>query len=122
MKRLRKQTDGSFHLTDVQPHPTGLSTSGTIEVTQVVLSQEDVDAIVKDAADGTGPLDPPVSNASVAAGLSNTTTDSAPAEPPTTPPPSSNPPLRTDGPTLAEYVAAGYLEENYPPAGYAARE
>jgi len=27
--------------------------------------------------------------------------------------------LRTDGPTLAEYVAAGYLAENYPPQGYA---
>jgi hypothetical protein len=30
--------------------------------------------------------------------------------------------LRTDGPTLAEYVAAGYLAENYPPHGYASRE
>lgn len=30
-------------------------------------------------------------------------------------------PLRTDGPTLAEYVARGYKAENYPPAGYAAR-
>ncbi len=29
-------------------------------------------------------------------------------------------PLRTDGPTLEEFVAAGYLAENYPPAGYAA--
>lgn len=37
-------------------------------------------------------------------------------EPPT--PPSV---LRTDGPTLAEYLAAGYLMENYPPKGYAAR-
>ena len=31
-------------------------------------------------------------------------------------------PLRTDGPTLEEYVAAGYKAENYPPKGYAARE
>lgn len=31
------------------------------------------------------------------------------------------PALRTDGPTLEEYVAAGYLAENYPPAGYAAK-
>lgn len=31
-------------------------------------------------------------------------------------------PLRTDGPTLAEFVAAGYLPENYPPQGYAAVE
>lgn len=34
------------------------------------------------------------------------------------PPPSS---LRDDGPTLDEYVAAGYLAENYPPTGYAAK-
>jgi hypothetical protein len=31
-------------------------------------------------------------------------------------------PLRTDGPTLAEYVARGYSAETYPPQGYAARE
>lgn len=30
-------------------------------------------------------------------------------------------PLRTDGPTLEEYVAAGYSPESYPPQGYAAR-
>lgn len=30
--------------------------------------------------------------------------------------------LKTDGPTLAEYVAAGYKAENYPPQGYAVRE
>lgn len=30
--------------------------------------------------------------------------------------------LRTDGPTLAVYVNAGYLAENYPPQGYAAVE
>lgn len=29
--------------------------------------------------------------------------------------------LRTDGPTLAEYVADGYDERTYPPYGYAAR-
>lgn len=29
--------------------------------------------------------------------------------------------LRDDGPTVAEYVAAGYLASNYPPEGYAAR-
>ena len=29
--------------------------------------------------------------------------------------------LRTDGPTLEEYVNAGYSAENYPPKGYAAR-
>lgn len=29
--------------------------------------------------------------------------------------------LRTDGPTVAEYVAAGYRAENYPPQGYASR-
>jgi hypothetical protein len=29
-------------------------------------------------------------------------------------------PLRAGGPTLAEYVAAGYTAETYPPAGYAA--
>lgn len=27
--------------------------------------------------------------------------------------------LRTDGPTLEEYIAAGYKAENYPPAGFA---
>jgi hypothetical protein len=30
-------------------------------------------------------------------------------------------PLRQDGPTLAEYVAAGYSAETYPPRGYAAK-
>ncbi len=29
--------------------------------------------------------------------------------------------LRMDGPTVAEYVAAGYLASNYPPQGYASR-
>lgn len=29
--------------------------------------------------------------------------------------------LRTDGPTIAEFVAAGYRAENYPPEGYASR-
>lgn len=29
--------------------------------------------------------------------------------------------LRTDGPTVSEYVAAGYRAENYPPQGYASR-
>lgn len=29
--------------------------------------------------------------------------------------------LRDDGPTVAEYVAAGYLASNYPPQGYASR-
>lgn len=30
-------------------------------------------------------------------------------------------PLRQDGPTLEEYVEAGYKAENYPPKGYAVR-
>jgi hypothetical protein len=30
-------------------------------------------------------------------------------------------PLRQDGPTVAEYVAAGYKAASYPPAGYASR-
>lgn len=30
--------------------------------------------------------------------------------------------LRLDGPTLEEYVKAGYLAENYPPQGYAVKE
>lgn len=71
MKRLRKQTDGSYHLTDVQPHPTGLSTSGEIEVTTAVLTQEEVDAILKDVKAGTGPLPEPVSDTSRSEGLSN---------------------------------------------------
>ncbi len=29
--------------------------------------------------------------------------------------------LRTDGPIIEEFVAAGYLPENYPPEGYAVR-
>ncbi len=29
--------------------------------------------------------------------------------------------LRTDGPTVAEFVAAGYRAENYSPQGYSAR-
>ncbi|ARO24749.1 hypothetical protein TAL182_CH03003 [Rhizobium sp. TAL182] len=29
--------------------------------------------------------------------------------------------LREDGPTVEEYVAAGYLAANYPPSGYASR-
>lgn len=29
--------------------------------------------------------------------------------------------LKTDGPTIAEYVAAGYPAKNYPPNGYASR-
>jgi hypothetical protein len=29
--------------------------------------------------------------------------------------------LKTDGPTVADYVAAGYLAKNYPPTGYAPR-
>lgn len=29
--------------------------------------------------------------------------------------------LRTDGPTIEEFLTAGYLAENYPPQGYAAR-
>lgn len=29
--------------------------------------------------------------------------------------------LRTDGPTVAEFVTAGYRAENYPPQGYASR-
>lgn len=30
--------------------------------------------------------------------------------------------LRTDGPTLAEYLEAGYTADTYPPKGYASRE
>jgi hypothetical protein len=29
--------------------------------------------------------------------------------------------LKTDGPTIAEWVAAGYMAGNYPPSGYASR-
>lgn len=29
--------------------------------------------------------------------------------------------VRQDGPTVEEYVAAGYLAENYPPMGFASR-
>ncbi|BEV02207.1 hypothetical protein [Novosphingobium olei] len=36
--------------------------------------------------------------------------------------PESEPePLREDGPTVLEFIAEGYLAENYPPEGYAAR-
>lgn len=49
--------------------------------------------------------------------------DAVSAEPPAQDPePEALPaPLRTDGPTLAEWVAAGYLAEHYPPEGYAAK-
>ncbi len=75
MKRLRKQTDGSYHLNDVQPHPSGLSTSGEIEVTTAVLSQEDIDDIQSDLKAGTGPLEPTASDTSKAEGLSNAKTE-----------------------------------------------
>lgn len=72
MKRLRKQSDGTYHLTDVQPHPAGLSTSGTLETTLVVLTQEDVDAIVADAKNPVADPQPaPTSDTSKAEGLSN---------------------------------------------------
>lgn len=34
-------------------------------------------------------------------------------------PPRNKDGLRTDGPTLKQWVAAGYRAENYPPQGYA---
>jgi hypothetical protein len=34
-------------------------------------------------------------------------------------PPRNEEGLRLDGPTVAEWVAAGYQEEHYPPKGYA---
>jgi len=37
-------------------------------------------------------------------------------------PPKNEKGERTDGPTLAEYVAAGYSAEAYPPQGYASKE
>lgn len=43
------------------------------------------------------------------------------AAPPAAPPAATAAELRDDGPTLAEYVAAGYRAENYPPQGYRAR-
>lgn len=68
----------------------------------------------------------------------HTLAEGEPAPPPTAAPPApvgngkslggvpSGPPvdpnaLRDDGPTVEEYVAAGYLAVNYPPAGYASR-
>lgn len=33
----------------------------------------------------------------------------------------AEPTLRPDGPTVAEYVAAGYLASNYPPSGFVPR-
>jgi len=41
------------------------------------------------------------------------------ADQPEAPQPSTPDGLRTDGPTLEEYVEAGYLAENYPPQGWA---
>jgi hypothetical protein len=38
------------------------------------------------------------------------------------PKPESASQLRTDGPTLAEWIAKGYDPKKYPPQGYAARE
>lgn len=45
-----------------------------------------------------------------------------PPEPEAKPPVEEKAPLRTDGPTLAEFVDAGYPAESYPPPGYAAKE
>ncbi len=33
----------------------------------------------------------------------------------------AEPNLRSDGPTVGEYVASGYLASNYPPSGYVSR-
>ena len=41
--------------------------------------------------------------------------------PPKAPAPAASSELRTDGPTLEEYVAAGYDAKTYPPKGYAAK-
>jgi hypothetical protein len=38
---------------------------------------------------------------------------------PVAPPP---PALRTDGPTLEEFISAGYKAEHYPPQGYAEKD
>lgn len=46
----------------------------------------------------------------------------AEALPEQAPAPQPEPALRTDGPTLAEYIAAGYSAEGYPPSGYASKE
>jgi len=48
----------------------------------------------------------------------------APAEPetPTETLPRTGTPLRQDGPTLEEYVKAGYSPTGYPPVGYAAKD
>lgn len=35
---------------------------------------------------------------------------------------SDEPVLSQDGPTIEQYVAAGYLAENYPPQGFAEKE
>ncbi|BEV43930.1 hypothetical protein [Afipia carboxidovorans] len=40
---------------------------------------------------------------------------------PDTKPARSNDALREDGPTVAEFVAAGYPADKYPPSGYASR-
>ena len=45
----------------------------------------------------------------------------SPADPPAPEPCPVTGVLIQGGPTLEEYVAAGYSAENYPPAGYAAR-
>lgn len=45
----------------------------------------------------------------------------APADPEPDAAPAAEPELRTDGPTLEEFLAAGYKAELYPPSGYAAR-
>lgn len=59
---------------------------------------------------------PPVPDEGVEAG---TIHSEAPIANPDDPAAPIKQPLRTDGPTLEEYVAKGYSAENYPPAGYA---
>lgn len=108
-KRLRKDTDGLYVLTSVDPHPSGLSSAKPKETALIILTQDDLDAILADHAAGVEPVPSETSDTSKSMGLSNAQKV-------------EDAPLRTDGPTLEEYVKSGYLAENYPPAGYAAKE
>ncbi len=79
------------------------------------------------------PPEAPVEGAATAALPVEAVQDAAPATAPESPTPTDEvapveaapvapQELRQDGPTLEEYVAAGYPADRYPPEGYAARE
>lgn len=82
-------------------------------------SAEDSEASAEDADEESQADDTPAdAEDSVEDGVDGVEADEDPAQ---DEPEWEAPALRTDGPTLAEYVKAGYKAENYPPRGFAVR-